>query len=156
MKRRQFLGLFGGVSGGLTGCLGQRAAPDQPTESPTSHTTTELAPGVTTSSAHAVTDVPDCRAYWVDVTPIDEVGPQPLHYAQLPPREQVIVKTAVGPQKWASCNDDEPAFFDFRDRVMERRRHIDGETVYLQYHGSPYCLTVWAEDLMISSCPPPE
>lgn len=158
MNRRKILGLVAGVSGGVVGCLGGGFTSNRSTVSPTasSESTTAIAPGVTPAPSHAATTVPECdqgSPYWVDVSPVDEARSTPLYYAQLPPREQVIVKTAVGSEKWVSCVENE-AFFAFRDRVMERRRRIDGETVYLLIQGSPYCLTVWAQDLLISSCPP--
>lgn len=103
------------------------------------------------------TDVPDCGgltggANWFDVIRVESAGAKPLKYTGLPPEERSIVRTALGDGLWASCEDDD-SFFGLRDRLMERRRQIDGETVYLRYEGKPYCIDMWVKDLRISFCP---
>jgi hypothetical protein len=90
------------------------------------------------------TDVPNCGgltggAFWFDVTRVENAGAKPLQYAELPPEERSIVKTALGDGIWASCEDND-SFFSLRDRAMKRRRQTDVETVYLRYEGELYCM----------------
>ena len=144
MNRRRVLQALATGVAGFAGCAGT----DRESDDTDVSTVTTYAPS---------SDVPDCGgstggSNWFDVTQIENAGAKPLRYAELPPQERSIVKTALRDGLWALCEDDD-SFFSLRDRVMERRRQIDGETVYLRYEGKPYCIDMWVKDLRISFCP---
>lgn len=136
----------------FTGCLsgGTLGGTQSPTltDSPTS----TIAP-VTTQGT--VTDTSECDhgAYSVDAEPVEEVGQPTITYQNQSQAARSVLKTAISPGKWVSCERTD-GYDDLLNRIFQLLRTSEdySHVIWLQYRGENYCLTLWQQDQLYSSC----
>lgn len=151
MRRRTYLASAVAATIALAGCNAiapQLREAETSTDTPDSTDTTD---DNTDDKEAPWTATTDCdpmhqnviKAKWVKDDLADAYSP--IHFSDLTPGEQEILRVVVEDGGFANCENTD-AFRRFVERVVRHDREQDREYVYLEYQGTYYGLYVQQSD----------
>lgn len=131
----------------IAGCLSGGIPGD------TSSPTETIAPVTTHSTPTNVSACSNHGLYKVDTEPVEELGPHTIEYRNQSSAARSILKTAIGPGMYVSC-ERTGGFEDLLERWFQLQQNTEEyiDVLWLQYRGENYCLTMWQQDQLRSAC----